>query len=194
MRTYRRGLLAVAAAAAALLPSALPAHAANGANFGGGAVTINASFTNPGGLPLFNGGCASVTFNLTGGDAVGVVANTVETTFEGIIPLSGSGNDSCAFLDREVIGNITLNAFTVNSGLTNSSVSCPAGLSGTYSRVGTHVQVDVHSPAGFDCVLNGWASGPFHFISDGEFAPTSGDGVLNHVMSGTYAGAFAIAD
>lgn len=193
MRIFSRRLLPVAAAAAAMLPGALPAHAANGANFGSGVATVTANFIN-GGLPLFNAGCIPVNFYLVNGSATGVIANTVETTFEGSVPLNGMGSDPCAFLDREQVGAISINSFSVKDDMTNSTINCPGGLTGTYTRVGTHVQVDIFSPLGSDCTINGWASGRVHFIAEGEFAPTSGDGVFNRVTSGSFAGAFAVED
>jgi hypothetical protein len=186
MRHFRPRLMAAVAIAVVGSFAASPASADQGANVGTGYVTANV-YLSPS-VPVVLSACASIAFNFYG-SGEGVVFNDNGTQYPGSIPINGTGSDGCAFLERETVGSITVNAFTVfEPPPVNATLQCTA-LSGSYFRIGTHVHVDVTG----SCTINAWASGPVVFISDGEFVPTSGNGVNSPVSSAFYAGAFAIA-
>jgi len=186
MRLFRPRLMAAAAIAVVAGFAASPASADQGANVGAGSVTANVFLSPP--VPVLLSGCSSIGFNFFGsGD--GVVFNDNGTQYPGSIPINGSGSDGCAFLEREAVGTINVNAFTVaEPPPINATLQC-SFTPGTYFRVGTHVHVTVPGT----CTINAWASGPVLFISDGEFVPTGGDGINTPISSAFYAGAFAIA-
>ena len=186
MRLFRPRLMAATAIAVVAGFAVTPASADQGANVGSGEVTATV-LLNPA-VPVFLSGCSTIGFNFFG-TGEGVVFNDNGTQYVGHIPINGFGGDSCAFTERETVGSITVNAFTVSEPPPiNASLSCTA-LTGTYVRVGTHVHVTVNGA----CTINAWASGPVLFISDGEFVPTSGNGINSQISAADYAGAFAIA-
>jgi hypothetical protein len=176
---------AVAVVAAGFATS--PAGADQGANVGAGSVTANVYLNPP--VPVVLAGCAGIAFNFYG-SGEGVVFNDNGTQYPGYIPINGSGTDSCAFTERETLGQITVNGFTVfEPPPINATLTCTA-LTGSYFRIGTHVHVDVNG----SCTINNWASGSVVFISDGEFAPLSGSAINPPgISSAYYAGAFGIA-
>lgn len=187
MRLFRPRLVAAAAAIATMAGfAASPASADQGANVGAGSVTANVYLSPP--VPVLLGGCSSIAFNFYG-SGTGAVFNDNGTQYPGSIPINGYGSDSCAFLEREAVGTINVNAFNAfEPSPVNAELQCTF-TAGTYVRVGTHVHVTVPG----SCTINAWASGPVLFISDGEFVPTGGNGINSPVTSAYYAGAFAIA-
>ena len=186
MRLFRPRLMAATAIAVVAGFAATPANADQGANIGAGDVTATVLLNPP--VPVFLSGCSAIAFNFFG-TGEGVVFNDNGTQYPGHIPINGFGSDGCAFTERETVGTITVSDFTVSEPPPiNASLSC-TDLTGNYVRIGTHVHVTVNGT----CTINAWASGPVLFISDGEFVPTSGNGINSPITAANYAGAFAIA-
>lgn len=187
MRLFRPRLIATAAIAVVAGLAASPASAqTQGDNIGSGEVTANVLLSPA--VPVLLAGCASIGFSFSG-VGEGLVFNDNGTQYPGHIPINGSGSDGCAFLEREAVGSIEVNAFSVSEPPPiNASLSCTQ-LNGTYFRIGTHVHVDVSG----SCTINAWASGPVVFLSDGEFVPTGGNGINSQISAAFYAGAFVIA-
>jgi hypothetical protein len=169
--------------------AASPASADQGANVGAGDVTASVTLQN---LPKLLGNCTTpsnpMTFQFSGsGD--GVVFNDNGTQYIGYVPINGSGSNGAACFERELFGTINVTAFSFyEPPPINASVSC-SFTPGQYTRLGSHVLITVPG----SCTINAWASGPILFVAQGEFVPTSGDGINSPVTAASFAGAFTIA-
>lgn len=175
-RTLAGCVVALTAAVASMLPASAQVA-------GGGAVQLTISIDAPGLAPVDALACSPVTFSVGGNTQVAAVDVSGQTDYVGPLAVTGSGSSSCADLERNFFGFITLSVSGSNH---TGTVSCTS-LAGDYIRVGAAVTVQV---AG-GCVINGSAVS-ITLLASGVFEPTQGNGVTTSVTQGLYTGPFAL--
>jgi hypothetical protein len=186
MRSRRRypTMFALPATVIALAAFQVPPVSAAAAVMAAGELQVRVSIT-PGIAPITALQCAPDTFSFSGGgQVVSFLAGDVGD-YVGPITLSGTGSSACSDALRDTFATVSVTVGP-NSNF-SGDVSCPL-LTGSLVRVATHALLVL----GGTCTLNG---SPYTsaFVSTGEFAPDSGEGLTVPITGGTYTGAFSLA-
>ena len=188
----RKRVVSVAIACCALAPVVRPSAAtAAESNAGTGGLVGTVQFATFMGVPAPTQPCQTTSWSFNG-TAAGAVVDIASAEFVGPVNIAATGGAICALSTVES-GTLSVSA---TSALSLGAFTCPpssggAPLTGSYSRLGTSVLIDVRG----SCAVADLGEGQVEFVATGEFAPTQlvGTPPGEQVMQAAFAGGFAIS-